>query len=101
MTPHLVRWNSEYAPKGLKILYVYDDEGGSSPLDDVRAHVAAAKISYAVLHDPTGVAAGSYRVNSFPRAFVINRAGKIVWAGNPGGSNAKRVEAAISKALGS
>jgi hypothetical protein len=61
--------------------------------------VESRRVPYAVLHDPTGVAATSYRVRAYPTAYLIDRRGKVVWAGNPL-RKPSAVEDAIEEALG-
>jgi len=94
MAPHLVRWQNTYGPEGLSVLYV--DDGRKDSLSSARA--MASGLPYQVFHDTAGTAMGTYGVQAFPTAYILDRRGQVVWEGIPI-FNAAATEKAIGDAL--
>lgn len=86
MMPYLKSWHEKHAAKGLSVVYV--DNGGVDALADARKEVAEQKIAFPWFHDALGATTRAYGVRSFPTAYVIDKAGKVVWDGPPGGQEA-------------
>jgi thiol-disulfide isomerase/thioredoxin len=96
MTDNLAAWHRSYAEKGLTVLYV--EEGRATTLPTLRERVATDGTPYPIVHDGVGATAQSFGVKAYPLAFVINRAGKVIWEGVPV-RNPAAVELAIKNAL--
>jgi len=98
MAPHLVRWQSRWADKGLKVVEV--EYGQATPLANLRLHLEEERIAHTVCYDATGeITTQRYEVRGFPTAMIIDRAGKVVWHGYPSESPSA-VEKALAHALG-
>ncbi len=72
--PSLEQLQKDLGPKGLKIVAVSVDAGGSRP---VRAFAQEMGLTFRILHDPSGTIERIYQTTGVPESFVINRAGKI------------------------
>jgi thiol-disulfide isomerase/thioredoxin len=96
MMPFLHAWHRDHAAEGLTVLYV--DNAGVDRIDDARRAVRDEHIPFSFFHDTAGRTLRAYGVRAFPTAYVVDRAGKVVWEGQPGGQEAA-VEAAIKAAL--
>jgi thiol-disulfide isomerase/thioredoxin len=96
MADTLSAWHGAYAEKGLTVLYV--EEGRATTLPALRERVAVDGVPYPIVHDGAGATAQSFGVKAYPLAFVVNRAGKVVWEGVPI-RNPAAVEIAIQTAL--
>jgi hypothetical protein len=81
MTPHLVRWHNEFAEKGLVIIEV--NNGTIDSLAELKQHVSTERIPYAVLHDAEEDVCGSYGIQAYPTAYLIDGTGKVIWEGHP------------------
>lgn len=51
--------------------------------DAAATLVARYRLDFPVVHDSGHLLAGRFRVRDLPAAFVIDRAGRVVWAGGP------------------
>ncbi len=96
MRPHLVRWVQEYGPDGLVVIEIND--GRIDSLGAVQGHVVQDDPPYLVVHDGQGAVTGRFGVTAYPTGYVVDRSGRIVWAGFPS-SDPEAVEAAIARAL--
>ena len=82
--PHLTKLQERYEDEGLVVIGISDE-----PLAKVQSYVAkmGEKMNYRVAIDPSGATTRRYmrpfEVNSIPHAFVIDKAGRIMWHGNP------------------
>ncbi len=92
----LVDWDLQYADKGLVVLEV--GHGDKDSLADLKAGMAAAHVSYPVLHDAKAQSSKAYGVRGLPSAFLIDASGKVVWEGFPGLA-LDRIETLILKCL--
>lgn len=74
--PELAKIHRRYDNKGLKVVGVHAQAGTNEEINKV---LDKAKVKYPV------VANGNCPVNfsGIPRAFVFDKAGKLVWTGNP------------------
>jgi len=72
--PVLDRLHASYHAQGLEILAVSVDEDAA----DARRYAERSPHGFALLHDPGGRIADSYRVEAMPRAFLIDADGRIV-----------------------
>ncbi len=72
--PSLEQLQKELGPRGLKIVAVSIDEGGS---DVVRQYARDLGLTFGILHDQTGRIKDIYQTTGVPESFIINRAGKI------------------------
>ncbi|HEX9457716.1 MAG TPA: TlpA disulfide reductase family protein, partial [Thermoanaerobaculia bacterium] len=91
--PYLQSMQDQYAARGLKVIGVSVDEGGTA---DVNAFLAAQKIRYPSAIDPEGRIANILQTTVLPTSVLIDRTGHIVWkdAGMLTGP-----EASLTKAL--
>jgi thiol-disulfide isomerase/thioredoxin len=96
LTPHLRRWHESYGASGLVVLEV--DNGLMDPLEPARAAFRERALPWAIFHDTNGSTIAAYGVRGFPTAYVLGKDGRVLWEGNPMGSE-PAVEDAIKKAL--
>lgn len=89
--PHLNDLHNEFAKDGLVILSLTEQERG--PVADFVARKGAT-MAYAVGAESESAAA--YGVTGIPRAFVVGRDGKLLWAGHP---QEERFDTAVLEAL--
>jgi thiol-disulfide isomerase/thioredoxin len=88
--PHLAELEKKHREQGLIIIGA---ESQGSSKDDIKPLIEKAGVEYIV----TEGAEGPIEVTGIPRAFVFDRAGILVFDGNP---NGKDFETAVTKALG-
>jgi thiol-disulfide isomerase/thioredoxin len=96
MEPRLAQWHERWADKGLVVLGIED--GTSTPLQAWRDLVEREKIAHPVLHDGLGANVALYQVRGFPSAYLVGRAGKVLWQGVPM-RDLSGLEAAIKSAV--
>lgn len=72
--PGLERLHQSYKDKGLAVLAISMDEGGS---DDIKAFVRDYGMTFTVLRVNDDVAA-KYQVRSIPMTLLVNKEGRIV-----------------------
>jgi len=96
MAPRLDGWDKELRSKGLRVIEV--ENGYATERSELDAHMAAHETSYAVLYDGDMGVTQRFEVRGVPAAFVVDRAGKIVWHGYPEDDLAG-VRKAIDRAL--
>ena len=77
---------------------IYVDNGLTDRLPAAREGIASRGIAYPVFHDTEGKTLLAYGVRAFPTGYLIGKDGRVLWEGNPLGSEAK-VEEEIVKAL--
>ena len=90
MTPHLVKWHEEFADRGLVVVEI--DNGGIDALSDLEEHLHEEGIEFPVLHDAGGRICSQFQVTGYPTAYLIDRDGKVVWEGHPGGQEVSMIE---------
>jgi cytochrome c biogenesis protein CcmG, thiol:disulfide interchange protein DsbE len=73
--PSIQALNRAMGPKGLKVVAVSIDD--ATALDNVRRFVAYHRLTFDILHDPTGRVQSLYRTTGIPETFVIGRDGSI------------------------
>jgi peroxiredoxin len=95
MTPHLVKWQTQFADRGFTVLEI--DNGQMDSFDALKSHVVEAGITFPVLHDQGGKVCGRFGVRAYPTAYLIGRDGTVLWEGHPGNVDAH--EQAIEQAL--
>jgi hypothetical protein len=78
---HLVRWEGEYAARGLAVVEVSGGELASFP--DSARRLAKIGVKHPVLWDRNNAAHRAYGVNGWPAAFLVGPDGKVFWQGNP------------------
>ena len=96
MQPHLVRWQQQYGPQGLAVVYV--DDGRRDPL--ANAHQVAAQVPFAWYHDTSGQWNSACGIRAYPTAYLLTQESgyQVVWEGIPV-FNPQATEAAIRAAL--
>ena len=96
MQPQLVSWHEKWSEEGLVIIEI--DNGGIDSLDAVEEHVTTNRIPFAVLHDKGGTVCDRYSVMAYPSAYLLDRAGTVIWEGHPmdHAAAAGRIEAALA-----
>jgi peroxiredoxin len=72
--PHYQAFSQKYGSKGLAVVGIALDPGGVS---DVKPFVQQQKLTYTMLVDPDGIAAGPYGVRYTPTTFIIDKKGII------------------------
>jgi len=80
-TPYLQQWQQSYGPQGLSIIYV--NNGLMANREAAEKAIAEQKLLFPYFHDPSGESLRIYGVRAFPTAYVVDRAGKVVWEGTP------------------
>jgi hypothetical protein len=81
MTPYLKQWHEMFGQQGLQVVYV--NNGLMANFDAVHKAIVDQHLLFAYFHDAKGTTLASFGVRSFPTAYLINRAGKVVWEGPP------------------
>jgi cytochrome c biogenesis protein CcmG/thiol:disulfide interchange protein DsbE len=89
--PHLVALQQKYGPQGLVIL-------GMTPDVREKAVPFAAQMGMTYALGGGGNTFHNYFVSEIPKAFIIDKGGKIIFAGNPVG-DAPKMEAMIAGEL--
>jgi thiol-disulfide isomerase/thioredoxin len=74
--PELAKIAKRYENKGLKVVGVHAQAGTNEEINKV---LDKARVKYPVV----GNGACPIDFNGIPRAFVFDKAGKLVWTGNP------------------
>ncbi len=69
----------KYAGKGVVWLGI-DSTEGAKP-EENRVYAAEMSLAYPILHDPDAIAANAYGAKRTPHMFVIDKDGKLVYAG--------------------
>lgn len=88
--PHLVETHEKYQARGLFVLGMTNEA-----MAKVEPFVDQQKMVYAIGIDAGGAAMKSYGVNGIPHAFLIDKDGKIVWAGHPAKMKPEDIEQAL------
>lgn len=88
--PHMVEIHNKYADRGLVILAMSNE-----PLATVEPFVQQKGMVYPIGIDAGSTAMKTYGVQGIPRAFLIDKDGKIAWTDHP----ARLTEAEIEKVL--
>ena len=74
--PHLIELNQRFKKKDVVIVSLTNEKP-----DQVEPFAKEAKMDYLIgMESPTGAA---YQVRGIPQAFIIDKEGKVVWAGHP------------------
>ncbi len=73
--PSIQTLHEAYAPRGLKVVAVSVDEGGTE--DQIRSFADSLGLTFEILHDSTGAIQRSYRTTGVPETVVIGRDGLI------------------------
>lgn len=89
---HLNQLHERYEADGLVTVAVSNE----SP-DLLRATASELGIAYATAGTQDDVAEGLYGVRSVPRAFLIDRAGVLVWSGHPATLEEERVRSLLAQ----
>jgi peroxiredoxin len=71
--PDLQALHNEFKDQGLVILGISDEDSGK-----VKPFIAAQKITYPILLDPGRKVNDLFRMDSIPKTFIYDRAGKLV-----------------------
>ncbi|MBI2591455.1 MAG: redoxin domain-containing protein [Candidatus Brennerbacteria bacterium] len=97
--PHLKRWHELYSDKGLVIIGVHapEFEFEKNP-SNVRRALKEFDIKYSVVLDSDYLIWSLYSNNAWPRKFLINKEGRIIYD-HSGEGNYEETEVAIQKAL--
>lgn len=73
--PSIQNLHAEYAPRGLKVVAVSIDAGGTE--EQIRAFTDSLGLTFEILHDPAGAIKQSYRTTGVPETVIIGRDGII------------------------
>jgi peroxiredoxin len=64
-----------YGPRGVHIVAVSIDDAVGE--DSIRAYAKQLRLTFEILHDPTGGIERAYQATGYPESFVIDRGGVI------------------------
>lgn len=78
---HLVRWEDEYAKKGLAVVEI--SGGKLATLAESRTAAKKWGLRHPVLWDENNQNHLRYGIASWPSAYLIGADGKVFWEGNP------------------
>ena len=78
---HLVRWEEEFASKGLVVVEISGGEFVS--YQDSQQRLARHDVRHPVLWDQANRNHKNYGINSWPAAYLIGPDGRVFWQGNP------------------
>jgi cytochrome c biogenesis protein CcmG, thiol:disulfide interchange protein DsbE len=73
--PSIERLYQTYGPKGLKVVAVSIDDPGTESA--IRAFVRDMRMSFQVLHDPTGGIERAYQATGYPETVIVGKDGVI------------------------
>lgn len=79
--PHMNELDKQHKSDGLVILAIHAPPGAEK--SPVKRFAKKHKMTYAIGLDPKSETTDDWGVDAFPTAFVIDRAGEIVWVGHP------------------
>lgn len=81
MQPHLVRWQQQYGPQGLQIVYV-DDARRDAPANAQRM---AQQSNFAWYYDLGGAWNSAVGVRAYPTAYIVTQSSgyRVAWQGIP------------------
>jgi thiol-disulfide isomerase/thioredoxin len=85
--PHLNDLYAQYHARGLHIVGISSEDAAT-----VDTCMRQLSINYSVAIDPQHRYFDAFHVHSIPHAFLINRAGKVVWDGHPINLEASEIE---------
>lgn len=74
--PGFERLYRDYKGRGLRIVAISADDGGSKDL--IREFVKEHRLTFDVLHDQSGDVLTQFRARGIPETFLISRTGEIV-----------------------
>ncbi|HVS17202.1 MAG TPA: TlpA disulfide reductase family protein [Planctomycetota bacterium] len=89
---HLNELHERFEADGLVTVALSDE-----PADLQRSAAAELGIAYAMASSAGGGAEDLYGIRSVPRAFLIDRAGVLVWAGHPATLEEERVRSLLAQ----
>ncbi len=87
---HLVRWEADYAERGLVIVEV--SGGELATFADSARRLAKTNIKHPVIWDRNNSLHKAYGVQAWPVAFLIGADGTVFWQGNPALMRGKKDE---------
>ena len=73
--PSIERLYQTYGPKGLKVVAVSIDDPGSESA--IRAFTRDMRMTFQVLHDPTGEIERAYQATGYPETVIVGKDGVI------------------------
>ncbi len=73
----LERMRAEHEPRGLRVIAVSVDQGGS---EKVTKFVAAQGSRFPVVHDRDARVSAQYGVSGLPSTYLIGRDGRVLWS---------------------
>lgn len=89
---HLNELHEQFEADGLVTIAVSNE-----PADLLRSTASELGIRYATARTEGEQAEGPYGIRSVPRAFLIDRAGVLVWAGHPATLETERLRSLLSR----
>ena len=89
LIPHLNDLHEKHAKDGLTVLTIHSSDGAQRKA--VERFAKRYKIAYPIGLDTTGQVMRAYGIREIPHAFVIDRSGKMIWGGYPGGREFDKV----------
>lgn len=79
--PHLVELHNKHAREGLAIVSIHARRGAD--VRNVKEFTRKNRVEYPVGLDKEGAVIEAYGVDGIPEAFVLDRQGRLLWAGHP------------------
>jgi Peroxiredoxin len=73
--PSIEALHKAYGPKGLKIVAVSIDDPGTDA--GIRAFAKQYRLTFEILHDPTGEITDRYDIDGYPETFILGKDGVI------------------------
>lgn len=93
VTPIIRKMQGKYGKDGLEVVAVTKEARAT-----VEEFEKADPHGYGIYLDPDGKAFAAFKVEAIPQAFVIDKAGNLIWKGHPG--EEKDLDDAIRRAVG-
>jgi cytochrome c biogenesis protein CcmG/thiol:disulfide interchange protein DsbE len=90
--PHLNGLYAKYGSRGLVVLGISDEDR-----EAVRTFAREMHMQYFVACDPSQKLLQQFHIHGIPHAFLVDRNGKIVWEGHPGGLTDDVIEKVLIK----
>jgi len=88
--PHLNEIYAQYQPRGLQFVSITTEDEAT-----VQRFLTKRSMEYPIALDAGGKLLRNLHVTSIPRAFLVDRTGKVTWQGHPMDLNATMLEAAV------
>jgi thiol-disulfide isomerase/thioredoxin len=89
--PQLNQMQSDFAPKGLVIVGLTQDDAS-----DIAIFVKKIPISFHIARDIRGEIFKTLRVRAMPYSILVNKSGSIIWQGDPAQLSKAQLDALLN-----